>query len=414
VLAEFRNRGWMLPSILFGAPLLPPIPVWAMRALGVAPPLLGAAAYFSESVVLVVLTILNVAANVGLHGLTNHRHRAEMSATVELGAMLSMATDLRALPLLAPVFEPHKRGLAQILSMFGRRGEGLRTRLLSAGAKVGELPDYPLAFFQIKVVALYAAQQRIERARPILCDLFDTLGEVDLCISLAKLRNLRSLTPAQLGGRSDLALRGVTHPLIDDCVANDLCLSARGLVLTGSNMAGKSTFLRSVGLNAILSQSLGVGYFDSYEAPIMRVYSSMSIRDDLLSGRSRYRAEAERILELTRAAAQGPCLFLLDEMFAGTNPIERGAAAHAVVRYLSESHVVLLATHDLDLVGSLIADDFFAAYFSETADGDDLRFDYQLRLGAAGRPNAISILRTLGFPESISADAERFAADMSQ
>ncbi|PRQ07214.1 MutS-related protein [Enhygromyxa salina] len=414
VLAEFRNRGWVLPWILWGPRLLPPIPVWAMRVLGVTPLLLGPAAYFNESMALVVLTIVNLAANVGLHALTSHRHRTEMSAAAELGEMLSLATDLRAQTLVRPAFKQHERGLSRIQRVFGRRGRGLNARLLAARASLVDLTDYPSAFFMIKVTALYAGLGRIERTRPQLCELFDTIGEIDLCIGLAKLRHLRGLTPAQLGERDDVALRGATHPLIDECVPNDLDLSAHGLVLTGSNMAGKSTFLRTLGLNAILAQSLGVGYFDSYEAPILRVYSSMSIIDDLLAGRSRYRAEAERILALTRAGTGGACLFLIDEMFAGTNPIERTAAAHAVARYLSETHIVLLATHDLDLVGSLIADGFAAAYFSETAYGDDLRFDYQLRIGRAGRPNAISILRTLEFPEAISADAERFAGVMSR
>ena len=270
----------------------------------------------------------------------------------------------------------------------------------------------------IKVAALYTALRRIERARPLCVDCSTRSGRSTSALAWPSFASFARRQPGALarapGASNNLALRGATHPLIERCVANDLCLSARGLVLTGSNMAGKSTFLRSVGLNAILSQSLGVVYFDSYEAPILRVYSSMSIRDDLLVGPQPLPRRGRADLELTRAAARGPCLFLIDEMFAGTNPVERSAAAHAVARHLSESHIVLLATHDLDLVVSLITDNFFAAYFSETADGDDLRFDYQLRVGAAGRPNAISILRALGFPESISADAERFAADMTQ
>lgn len=412
LLFDFHNQGWTLSAILWGPPLEAPIPVWLMRVLSVTPLLFAGAAYLGDSVVLVVLAIANLCGNIVLHTITNNNYRREMGAAIELGEMISLVARLRDVPVLASVFGGLDAQFERVAAVFGRKG--VNASVLGGGSAAGrEMTDYATSFFLLKVIALHVALRRIEQARPALQQLFDALGEVDLCIALAKLQNLRSLTPAQVGEASlSLSLVDATHPLLEDCVENDLRLTARGLVLTGSNMAGKSTFLRTVGLNVILAQSLGLVSCRRYEGPALRVYSSMNILDDLSAGHSRYRAEAERMLTLTRAAEGAPCLFLIDEMFAGTNPIERTAAAHAVARYLSESHPVLLATHDLELVEALAAEGFFAAYFSETAKDGDLRFDYRLRDGAAGRANAISILRALGFPEAVAADAERFAGEL--
>jgi len=209
-------------------------------------------------------------------------------------------------------------------------------------------------------------------------------------------------------------------------VANSVELTAgRGILVTGSNMSGKSTFLRTVGVNAVLAQTVNTCLATTYAAPMVRVRSCIGRADDLLGGRSYYLVEVESLLELVRASAGGsPHLFLLDELFRGTNAVERIAAGRAVLRALvrggpSPAHVVLAATHDGELV-DLLPDEYDAVHFGDRVDGDGLVFDYRLLPGRATTRNAITLLRLNGAPADVIDDAlacaealdrERRAAD---
>ena len=145
-------------------------------------------------------------------------------------------------------------------------------------------------------------------------------------------------------------------------MANSIVLrSGQGVLVTGSNMSGKSTFLRTVGVNAILAQTIGTCLARTYAAPVFVVRSCIGRSDDLVGGKSYYLAEVEALLGLVEASETADCcLFLLDELFRGTNAVERIAAGEAVLRELllsrpghDKHHVALAATHDGELVDLL-------------------------------------------------------------
>src|SRR5215475_11521252 len=119
-------------------------------------------------------------------------------------------------------------------------------------------------------------------------------------------------------------------------------------------MSGKSTFLRTVGVNVVLAQTINTCLADRYEAPRYQVRSCIGRADDLLAGKSYYLVEVESVIALLRAGESvKPHLFIFDELFRGTNAVERIAAAEAVLRTLmssGNSHVTLAATHDVELV----------------------------------------------------------------
>ena len=176
-------------------------------------------------------------------------------------------------------------------------------------------------------------------------------------------------------------------------------------------MSGKSTFLRTVGVNAVLAQTLNMCFAASYDAPVLVVRCSIGRTDDLVSGKSYYIVEAESLLSLVRASANAaPHLFLLDELFRGTNATERIAAGQAVLRELLEGegaatlHLAIAATHDAELV-DLLQDRYAAHHFSDALGGNGLLFDYRLRAGAASTRNAIALLRLHGAPERLIARA---------
>jgi DNA mismatch repair ATPase MutS len=180
-----------------------------------------------------------------------------------------------------------------------------------------------------------------------------------------------------------------------------------GVLVTGSNMSGKTTFLRTIGVTAVLAQTINTCLASSYEAPVYHVRSCIGRSDDLLSGKSYYMAEVDAVLALVRASArQEPHLFLFDELFRGTNAVERVAAGEAVLAELLSprewpaQHVVIAATHDGELV-DLLRERYAPYHFTDRVEGDRLVFDYRLKAGPATTRNAIALLRLNGAPERL-------------
>jgi DNA mismatch repair ATPase MutS len=197
-------------------------------------------------------------------------------------------------------------------------------------------------------------------------------------------------------------------------VANSIATD-RSLLITGSNMSGKSTFLRTVGVNALLAQTLGTALAAAYRAPRFTIMTSIGRSDSLLEGKSYYLAEVERVRALiTRGQSAERCLFIIDELFRGTNTTERIAASFAVLEKIDRvdgrpRHVTLVATHDLEL-STLLAPLYLSHHFREIIESGELRFDYQLKPGVSSTRNAIALLELMGFPADVVARAREVAA----
>ncbi|MCM1155203.1 MAG: hypothetical protein NC314_11565 [Roseburia sp.] len=210
-----------------------------------------------------------------------------------------------------------------------------------------------------------------------------------------------------------LTIRGMYHPLLNEPVKNDITVK-RGVLLTGSNASGKSTFLRGVALNAILAQTLHTCLADAYQGRMFRVYSSMSLQDDLVSGDSYYMVEVKsirRILEHVKEAEKDKkhVLCFVDEVLRGTNTVERIAASTQILKALARKHVICFAaTHDVELT-RLLAEDYDNYHFEEEILEDDIFFPYRLQSGPATTRNAIALLKMLGYDENLVKDAERLA-----
>lgn len=235
-------------------------------------------------------------------------------------------------------------------------------------------------------------------------------GDVDAAISVASYRDSgESWTRPQFqrpGATADLT--DLRHPLVEAPVANSISMrSGRGVLVTGSNMSGKSTFLRTVGANAILAQTINTCFAREYRAPVFDVRSCIGRSDDLLAGKSYYIVEVEALLGLVRESENpAPHLFLLDELFRGTNAVERIAAGQAVLEELIapgntiKPHVVIAATHDGELV-DLLPESYDAYHFGDSLGPDGLVFDHRLKSGPATTRTAIALLRLHGAPERL-------------
>lgn len=278
------------------------------------------------------------------------------------------------------------------------------------GDVVNVLYEYLNLAFLLDANGVYFGAWELRAHRDALLRVIAAMGEVDVAISTASFRAERGdwTRPVFRQPGASAELSDMRHPLLADAVPNSVTLvPGRGVLITGSNMSGKSTFLRTVGVSAVLAQTLNTCLASEYHAPVFDVRSCIGRSDDLLSGKSYYVVEVETLLELVAASLEAtPHLFLLDELFRGTNAVERIAAGQAVLLELvsnssrANPHVVLAATHDGELV-DLLPEHYSAFHFGDAVGPDGLLFDYQMRPGPATTRNAIALLRIHGAPQAL-------------
>jgi len=200
--------------------------------------------------------------------------------------------------------------------------------------------------------------------------------------------------------------RSLGNPLLSrtSCVVNDVTLNrkTRFYIVSGSNMSGKSTLLRAIGLNAVLAFAGAPVYAASLRVSRLSVFASLSVVDSLLKGTSRFQAEVERLRRTIGAAIDGrSVLFLVDEIFGGTNSRDRRIATEAVVRALIERGAIgALSTHDLSLCEIGDSGDLqgLNVHMGSRGGGDPLNFDYRLKPGVTNEANALAIARMAGVP----------------
>lgn len=211
---------------------------------------------------------------------------------------------------------------------------------------------------------------------------------------------------------SPLSARALGHPLLPpaSCVRNDVEVGPRGtlLVISGSNMSGKSTLLRAIGVNTVLAQAGSVVCAAAMRCPPLAVHTSMRIEDSLPRGVSHFMAELLRIKSIVDAANSAsddrPVLYLLDEVLHGTNSVERVIATERIIRHLMAVGAVgVVTTHDLALfdapsMADAVRHAHFGEHFEASGSGRVMRFDYVLRPGKATSRNALALLEMVGLP----------------
>lgn len=234
--------------------------------------------------------------------------------------------------------------------------------------------------------------------------LIGTVGYLETAISVWEFRQSlkNGYCRPEFVEKGQLQMLEGYHPLLDNPVKNSIT-TERGVLLTGSNASGKSTFLKTVAVNAILAQSIHTCTADSYRAPLFTIYSSMALRDDMGSGESYYIVEIKSLKRILDAAAEGgkPVLCFVDEVLRGTNTVERIAASTQILKSLSGSGILCFAaTHDIELT-ELLASDFDNYHFEEDVREGDVFFNYRLQPGKAVTRNAIRLLELMGYDKGI-------------
>ena len=252
---------------------------------------------------------------------------------------------------------------------------------------------------------VYAIERWRRTSGPALRRWLAAVGEMETLLSLAGYRyeHPDDVFPELLSGGASFDGEALGHPLISEAesVSNDVHLTGelRALVVSGSNMSGKSTLLRTVGVNAVLAQAGAPVRARRLRLSPLRLGASIRIEDSLLAGVSRFYAEIMRLGLIMRRAGEAPVLFLIDELLHGTNSHDRRIGAEAIVRGLVERGAIgLVTTHDLALAH--VADALGArganVHFEDVLEDGRMRFDYRMRPGVVQKSNALALMRSVG------------------
>lgn len=272
------------------------------------------------------------------------------------------------------------------------------------------LADLIRMIFHVDLICYNAMLQKIQCHEAAAWTLMETLGELDCAMAAASFRATLPVWCRPVFGQDmDVQEEGLYHPLLADPVPNSFHLK-KGMLLTGSNASGKSTFLRAAAINAILAQAIATCTAVSYRAPMCRIFTSMSLSDDLEKKESYFMAEIRSLKRILDAAAQeGPMLCMVDEVLRGTNTIERIAASSQILQSLCREQVIALAaTHDIEL--TYILEAWYENYhFGEEVREKDVLFSYELKKGRASTRNAIRLLEMMGYDDQIVRGAREAA-----
>jgi hypothetical protein len=292
-------------------------------------------------------------------------------------------------------------------------GNGIQAELSLIGTYIIELVK---AFLLLELFTLFNVLKDLENKKSSIVTLFNYVGNIDASISIASLRagSLTTCQPVFTSEKKEVVTKNVYHPLITNCVKNSIAINDKSVLITGSNMSGKSTFLRTLTINSILAQTIYTCFADEYSSPILKQFSSIRIDDNLFEGKSYYFQEVNIMASLLKEADfPQQNLFVLDEVFKGTNTVERIAAAKAILSYLNrKGNIVLVSTHDIELA-DMLKDEYDLYHFTETIEDDGLHFDHTIKHGQVRTRNAIKILELANYPADIIREARQISTTLT-
>ncbi|MBQ2803316.1 MAG: hypothetical protein IJF07_05390 [Lachnospiraceae bacterium] len=284
---------------------------------------------------------------------------------------------------------------------------------IGSGNPLDMLMDYIRMCFHVDLIQFNKMLQQVRKHMEDIDALITLVGYIESVIAVGAFRKSLPLycIPELLeegmkeegeAARKKIHLADAYHPLIRDVVRNSIT-AKRGVLLTGSNASGKSTFLKTVALNAIFAQTIHTCTAAEYRAPFYEIYSSMSLRDSISTGESYYIVEIKALKRILDAAknTSDRVLCFVDEVLRGTNTVERIAASTQILKSLSIDNILCFAaTHDIELT-ELLKDYYDNYHFEEDIQEGDVLFNYKLQEGKATTRNAIKLLEIMGYDAAI-------------
>lgn len=273
--------------------------------------------------------------------------------------------------------------------------------------------DYLRMLFHVDIIKFNSMHRKICESIQEISDLIVCMGQLEGAIAVAYFRNQQEgqycIPKLKEQEKAGLRARNIYHPLILEPVKNSVD-AEKGILITGSNASGKSTFLKTVAVNAILAQTIDTCLAEEYESSYFRIYSSMALKDNLLAKESYYIVEIKslkRILE--KLEGEYPVLCFVDEVLRGTNTVERIAASAQILKsFAKKGALSFAATHDIELT-YMLKNYYDNYHFREEIKEGDILFNYCLYPGSSKTRNAIQLLSIIGYEDQVIEDAERTA-----
>ncbi len=243
------------------------------------------------------------------------------------------------------------------------------------------------------IVLAYNVWQK--KHKDSIYEALNSIGEIEALISLATIELVRD-TASKPDISTKFEFTNIKHPLIEDakCIPNSFVFKDRNII-TGSNMSGKTTFMRSIGTNYVLFLAGAFVCADSFEAPILKLFTSMKVVDDVNNNISTFYGEILRIKAICDYSKENkPMLVLVDEIFKGTNTKDRIIGATKAIEKLNKDNIYsIVTTHDPELCN---IDGVKNYHFLEHYEDDKIKFDYKIHDGVSQTRNAIYLLKLAG------------------
>ncbi len=291
-----------------------------------------------------------------------------------------------------------------------RKSVGSETKSIMSDMDV--FSEYANLIFLKELKTYEKVKNTIIKNKEDLKAIYEYVGMIDALIAIASFRDSLSfytkpiLTKSKSKKENYIEFEKIYHPLIKNPVLNSGNFS-RGVLFTGSNASGKSTFIKTVAINAILAQTIYTCFAKEYKSSYFNIYTSMALKDDINSSESYYIVEIKSLKRILDSINNDiPCLCFVDEILRGTNTVERIASSSEVLKSIENDNTICFAaTHDVEL--TYILEDLFDNYhFQETITDDDIKCDYKLHTGRAETRNAIKLLGFMGYDKDLVARAD--------
>lgn len=349
--------------------------------------------------------IATLITNMVIHYRTKQRIYEHLTAIRYLGRTIRCATDL--IEIKHPLLESYQKEAKNSISLVSPIAR--KTSLLGRETD-NLLLEYMNIIFLIEVRAFHSILKVIEQYSEQLRQIFTMIGFMDSMISIASFRaGLKYyVEPEFMHSGPFLKLEEAVHPLIENPIPNSISVESGGVLITGSNMSGKTTFLKTIGINAVLAQTINTCLAKKYQSIFFNILTLIGRADNVVEGKSYYLDEIQALLRIINSSDNKiTTLCLLDEIFRGTNSLERISASAEALLYLSKCNcVVFVTTHEHEIT-ELVGKAYNNYHFSEDIrESEGISFSYRLYKGASISHNAIKLLRFVGYPDEISNRAE--------
>ena len=404
-----KPSAYFLQSLIYSKHIEKPKWFWAIRLSPVLT-ILSIILTFIKPVFFLFLLVL-FTTNFIVHVWNKNNIHSYSNAIPQILLLEKVTSQLQKLEIPGSAHEPISNALQAIRQVKVKaRYFKLEASMESDAAQVGEMfLELIKTLFLIEPIFLFNILDKLDSKRKEIETLFQFVGAVDVAISVNTYRDSLDYysKPVFNSAEKSFECQGLIHPLLKDAVANSLQIrDGKSILISGSNMSGKTTFIRTIGINCLLAQTINTTLSKAMKLPKLNIYSAIRIADDLMDEKSYYLEEVLTIKKMIENSSKDEAaLFLLDELFKGTNTMERVAAGKAVLSHLNQrNNLVFAATHDLELTEHL-HDSFRFCHFTEIIEDEQLSFDYLLKDGKLVHTNAIRILEINGYPKEVIEEA---------